>query len=125
MVGPSQAAATDKNGGATARNVGRKPKSSAADYRPWVRRHSSGLRLGDQDSWLGDILASTVSAAEAAGRHTPNSVAIKTTIMDKVPLLETLRTAGRANTALIQPIAVGIQAVLNVIFVDRKPQIGS
>ena len=71
------------------------------------------------DAGYGNVVRLTaVGAAETAGGDLPDGVAIKTTIVDKVSLLETFGTAIRANAALVQPIAVCVEAVLDVVFVD-------
>jgi hypothetical protein len=45
-------------------------------------------------------------------------VAIKTTIVDKISLLETLIAAFWADAALVQPIPVSVHAVLDMVFVN-------
>jgi len=43
--------------------------------------------------------------------------------MGIIALLEALAGATRANTAFVEPIAVGIQAILNMIFVERDAKL--
>ena len=63
-----------------------------------------------------------VSPAEAAGGHTPNGMTVKAPVMRIVILLQSLCAAIRADAALIKPVAVGIQAVLDVLVVYGDAQ---
>ena len=72
---------------------------------------------------MGYAFATAVGAAETASCNPPNGVAIKTTIVDKVPLLEALSSAIRTNAAFVQPVAVSIKAILDMVFVDSDAQV--
>ena len=50
-------------------------------------------------------------------------MAVVAAVMFEVVLLQAFGAAGRANAALVEPVAVGVQAVLNVIFVDTDADI--
>ena len=67
-----------------------------------------------------NVLGAAVGSAEAAGSNTPNSVAIKTTIVDKIPLLKTFCTAIRADTSLVEPVTVCIETILDMILVNGQ-----
>ena len=86
---------------------------------------SKALRssLQPDGSRLVDVFGRTVGAGEAAGGDAPGSVAIKTTIVDKIPLLETLRAAARADAAFVQPVTVGIEAIFDMTFIDSDFQV--
>ncbi len=52
-------------------------------------------------------------------RHLPAGLAVKTAV-GGAGLLKAMDPAGRAGTALVQPIAVGIQAVLDVVVINMR-----
>lgn len=59
-----------------------------------------------------------VGPAETAGADPPDGVAIEAVVVRIIVLLEAFGAATRADTALIQPVAVGVQAVLDVVFAN-------
>ena len=72
-----------------------------------------------EDGWrLSDVFATAVSSAKSAGRYAPNGMTVKTAVMLVVVLLQTFGSAFRANATLVQPVAVGVEAILDMIFVD-------
>jgi hypothetical protein len=71
-----------------------------------------------KDSDLGYFFGAPIGTPEAVGANFPNSVAIETTVVDKIPLLEALGIAVGTNTTFVQPITVSIKAILDVVFVD-------
>lgn len=64
------------------------------------------------------MFGAAVSPAKPASRYFPNSAAVKAAIVDVIFLLQAFGAASWADTALMQPIAVSIQAVFNVLFIN-------
>lgn len=49
----------------------------------------------------------------------PAGVAVKTAVVTAFIGLETLRAASWANAAPVEPVAIGVEAVLDIIFVNN------
>jgi hypothetical protein len=43
--------------------------------------------------------------------------------MDKISLLETFGRASWTDTTFVEPVAVGVQAIFDMFFINRKIQI--
>ena len=74
---------------------------------------------------LGHVFVATIRPAKAVGGDPPNGMAVEAPVMGKIALLEGFGSAAGANTAFVEPVAVGVQAILNVIMVYIEAEVAS
>ncbi|MFO0781946.1 MAG: hypothetical protein U0524_03600 [Candidatus Saccharimonadales bacterium] len=67
---------------------------------------------------LGDVFGAAIGAAEAAGGHFPDSAAVEAVVVDVIILLQRFIGAVGANTALVEPISISVEAIFDMIFAD-------
>ena len=73
---------------------------------------------------MDNTVLAAVGPAETATADLPNLVAVEAPVMYEIPLLQAFRATSRTDTAFMQPITVGIQAVLDVVLINGDTKAG-
>ena len=66
------------------------------------------------------VLSAAICPTKPRWTDMPASVTIETAIMTALVGLQALCSTAGADTSSVQPVAVGIEAILNVLIVDRN-----
>ncbi len=74
-------------------------------------RQYSLRNMQKESTVLRGFLSAAIGPSETVGRDAPSGVAVKAPIVLEVVTLQAFGGAGRTDAALVQPVAVGVEAV--------------